>query len=33
VWARADRAGDEAEDALERCRLALDAGSREVAIM
>jgi hypothetical protein len=33
VWARADRAGDEVEDALERCRLALDTGSRAVAIM
>ena len=33
AWARADRAGDEAEQALERCRVALDVEAREVAIM
>jgi hypothetical protein len=32
-WARADRPGPEAREALERCRGALDVTSREVAMM
>jgi hypothetical protein len=32
-WARADRPGHEAREALARCRGALDATSREVAMM
>jgi hypothetical protein len=33
AWVRAERPGASAEDAVARCRLALDAAPRQVAMM